>query len=111
MAIENPNVIDAVIYDSEKDCVSLVLIHSGIWNENPSCLNLLKDKLGRYLQFLLDGQFNENYPQYLNKNVVFQLECTTAPSPEISIFLDEFRSALEKEYKLQLLINIHDDIF
>ncbi|WP_017327065.1 DUF6572 domain-containing protein [Synechococcus sp. PCC 7336] len=108
MAIEDPNVIDAVIHDSETDCVSLVAIHAGEWCEKNHCIDLLKSKLDNYLEFLSSGKFSKLYSQYSHKEVRIQLELGKKPPLFISNFLDALKSELKEEYKINFIVNVHD---
>ncbi len=109
MAIEDMDTIDAVIYDSVTDMVSLILMHIGEWHEELVMIDLLKAKTSAYLTFISSGQFHDLYPQYIHKSVKFQLECTKVIPSSVFAYLDVLRIHLEKNYQIELSVNIHQD--
>lgn len=67
MAIDNPNTIDGIAIDRERNALVLLLTDHLAWigPEAPSefdHLKLLQDKINAYVSFLESGQFKERYP-------------------------------------------------
>lgn len=110
MAIEAWDTIDTVIYNSETNVVSLVLMHAGEWDDESLMLELLKVKISNYLHFVSSGQFAESYPQYVNNEIGLLLECTRSIPSAISSYLKDLKIILKKDYNIKININIHDDI-
>lgn len=67
MAIDNPNVIDGVAIDKERNALVLLLTDHLAWEGEDALsefdhLNLLQNKINAYISFLESGQHKENYP-------------------------------------------------
>src|SRR5258705_12517505 len=85
--IHNPGVIDFVGYNAEADTVSIVRVEERKWVASEERLLELQCKVNNYLSFVLDGQFAKLYPEYKDKAIIFQLDCSWPPDPESSRFL------------------------
>ena len=67
MAIDNPNVIDGMAIDKERNILVLLLTDHLAWEGEEALseydhLNLLQDKINSYISFLESEQYKENYP-------------------------------------------------
>lgn len=67
MAIDNPNVIDGMAIDKDRNALVLLLTDHLVWEGEDALsefnhLNLLQDKINAYISFLESGQYKENYP-------------------------------------------------
>jgi hypothetical protein len=85
--IQNPRVIDFVGYNPEADTVSIVMVEERKWVASEERLEELQHKVNNYLSFVLDGKFAKLYPEYKDKAIVFQLDCSWPLDPESSRFL------------------------
>ena len=107
MAIEDTETIDAILYDSEKDNLNLIIIQIKDWKAIPESLELLRKKINNYIIFALKGQLWEEYPQYKGKQVCFSLECNSLPEGQISELIDSTIQVLSK-YKIDFSLNLHE---
>lgn len=67
MAIDNPNAVDGMAIDKERNALVLLLTDHLAWEGEDAIseldhLKLLQDKINAYISFLESGQFKENYP-------------------------------------------------
>lgn len=75
--IENPRIIDCIA--SNKESVTLHLYAGNPWKNSREEMQILEDKLNRYLGYVLDGFLAKEYPQYKNLPITFQLDCVEPP--------------------------------
>ena len=78
----NPNVVDLVSYDAERDEVVLLMLEERAWDTDPEQLRQLEAKFNSYLSYVLDGHLSQQYPDYADKDVCFRLDCAAAPRGE-----------------------------
>jgi hypothetical protein len=62
MPLENPGVVDFIGTDKATGAVVLTVADAWDWSDEPAHLELLKDKLNTYLEFIESGQLEEEYP-------------------------------------------------
>lgn len=78
----NPNVVDLISYDVERDEVVLLMLEQRAWDTEPEQLRQLEAKFNSYLSYVLDGHLSEQYPDYADKDVCFRLDCADPPAGE-----------------------------
>ena len=76
--VHNPKVIDLI--QAEGDSVVLSMIEFRPWNSDPQQLEQLQEKFNNYLDYILDGYFLQQYPQYKEISIIIRLECKEKPS-------------------------------
>lgn len=67
MAVDNPNVVDGVAIDKDRNALCLLLTDHLAWEGKDALdeyehLKLLQEKLNAYISFLESGQYKESYP-------------------------------------------------
>ncbi|GAB4177992.1 MAG: hypothetical protein Fur0032_18330 [Terrimicrobiaceae bacterium] len=77
--LENPAVLDAMAHDGREDKVILAMYEHREWDGGEAQLFQLQEKLNAYLSFLLDGEFDESFPQLVGKKVEIQLRTSYEP--------------------------------
>jgi hypothetical protein len=91
MGLEHAGVIDFIGFHSASGEVVAVMVEKRPWNQPDLQLFQLQEKLNAYLSFVLDGEMQEVYPQFVGKPLRIRLECVTAPGPEFARFLQIVR--------------------
>ncbi|MCS7009217.1 MAG: hypothetical protein NZL93_04690 [Chthoniobacterales bacterium] len=86
--VQNPHVLDALIYNEKEDKIFLVMYENRPWNDHPEQLLQLQEKFNAYASFILDGEFHETFPQLAGKPTCIQLRTFYEPSPIAQNFLD-----------------------
>ncbi|MCG5052425.1 MAG: flagellar brake protein [Myxococcales bacterium] len=74
-----PTVVDLIRVDPETDTVVLLMVEDRDWSHGEPQLRQLQEKIDRYLGYVADGFFLEQYPQYAGKAVRFELDCAVPP--------------------------------
>ena len=82
----NPRVVDLIHDDAERDEVVLVMIEARPWGSDPQQLRQLEAKFNAYLSYVLGGYLVQQYPQYAERGVRFQLDCVENPRAEDGAF-------------------------
>jgi len=78
--VANPNVVDLITPDADERRVFLVMTEKRPWGPLLQ-LRQLEEKINRYLGYVLDGHFEEQYPDYRERTVVLRLDCAEPPPP------------------------------
>ena len=78
----NPNVVDLISYDAERDEVVLLMLEERAWDTDPEQLRQLEAKFNSYLSYVLDGHLSQQYPEYVDKDVCLRLDCADPPAGE-----------------------------
>ena len=84
--VHNPRVIDLITPDPNSGEVVLVMLEERPWQSDPEQLRQLEAKFNAYLEYALGGHLAQQYPEYAERPVRFQLECTENPHPADSAF-------------------------
>jgi hypothetical protein len=103
--VANPNVVDLITPDPGGHRVFLVMIERRPWG---SVLQLrqLEEKINRYLGYVLDGYFAEQYAAYRDREAVLRLDCAhPAPAGEAAEFLEAAGAAV-RDAGLELEIRV-----
>jgi hypothetical protein len=82
----NPRVIDLITEDPAADEVVLVMLEQRRWGSEPDQLRQLEAKFNAYLSYVLGGYLVQQYPQYGERGVRFQLDCVENPRSEDMAF-------------------------
>lgn len=90
--VENPAVVDLIGFDADAEEVVLTLIEERPWGVSEEQLPQLQAKLNSYLDYVIDGFMVDDYPDYGDKPVRFELECAVRPGDREQGFLTAFRN-------------------
>ena len=85
--IEHPGVIDFLAFDAASQRVLLVMVERRPWSDPELQLFQLQEKINAYLSFILDGEMEEAYPQFVRKRVLLRFECAAPPVDRVLDFL------------------------
>jgi hypothetical protein len=80
--VENPRVVDLITEDEATGEVVLVMLEQRLWGSDPEQFQQLEAKFNSYLEYVLGGHMVQQYPQYAEKPVRFQIDCAGNPRPE-----------------------------
>jgi hypothetical protein len=94
MTVDQPNVVDFVSYNSNRDCVTLTMVEHRPWGSDGQLLLDLQAKASTYLTYALDGQLIKDYPHLSGKRVEFCLAFSQPPGCREREFID----ILKKRY-------------
>lgn len=89
--VHNPRVVDLISRPSETGPVRLVMMEFRNWSEDPEQLQQLEEKFNNYLDYVLDGHFMAQYPQYQEKTVEVVLECVARPEGAVQSLIEAMR--------------------
>lgn len=103
--IQNPNVIDLISLDAEANQVVLLMLEERPWGSVADQLEQLDEKYNRYVSYVLDGHLVNQYPQYADKAVRIQLDCTSPPGEQEQIRIDAMRNFAVSE-RLAFAVNV-----
>jgi len=79
MTIEQTNLIDIISTNERAGEVVLTISDHLDWSDTLVHLNLLQEKLNRYLAFVESGEIFEGYPNAKDRAVVFRVVFKFAP--------------------------------
>lgn len=85
--VQNPAVVDLITLEKGSDTVVLVMTEHRSWGASAEQFKQIEEKLNRYMGYVLDGFFAEQYPQYLGKAVQIRLDAAEAPHGEAVRFV------------------------
>ena len=80
--VQNPRVVDLITQDDASGEVVLVMLEQRPWGSHPEQLRQLEAKFNSYLEYVLGGHLEAQYPQYAGRPVRFQLDCVANPRLE-----------------------------
>ncbi len=89
--LANPAVLDALAEDRVTGEVVLVMFEERPWNLGDEQLVQLQEKLNAYLSFALDGELEEQLPQFAGRPIRVQLNCAQPPPPNVVELLSKVR--------------------
>jgi hypothetical protein len=92
--VANPAVLDALAEDKVTGEVVLVMFEPRPWTLGDQQLFQLQEKLNAYMSFALDGELAEQLPQFANRPVRVQLNCSEPPPPPVVDFLAKVREQI-----------------
>jgi Family of unknown function (DUF6572) len=80
-------VVDLITPDEDTGEVVLVMLEERPWGADPEQLRQLEAKFNSYLEYVLGGHMARQYPDYAQRPVRFQIECTANPPASARLFL------------------------
>jgi hypothetical protein len=84
--VHNPRVVDLITEDSATGEVVLVMLEERPWGSEPEQLRQLEAKFNAYLEYVLGGHMAQQYGDYAERPVRFQLECAENPPAKDGAF-------------------------
>jgi hypothetical protein len=106
--IEHTGVLDAFAFDARRNTVVLAMYETRPWTGGEKQMFELQEKLNAYASFLLDGEFNETYPDFANKRVEIQLRTRSVPHDKAQSFIAQVRDQLSLQDITFTVIQIGD---
>ena len=94
MSVENPNVIDFVSLDNERNIILTISDHLE-WDINNKHLLLLQEKINTYLRWIESGDIYKDYPKANNSNITINLATKYLPNPDGMKFIEEATKILK----------------
>jgi hypothetical protein len=94
MAVDNPDVVDAIGIEQASGVVALTISDHLEWGDG-SHLVALQQKINQYLAFLENGQLLEEYPNAVGKPVRIDVVCKHQPDEGAERFLNQARDVIE----------------
>jgi hypothetical protein len=92
--LEHPGVLDALAHDTRADKVVLAMYEVRPWTGEEFQLFQLQEKLNSYVSFILDGELQENFPDFAAKSVEIQLRTLHNPDAKALEFINRVREQL-----------------
>jgi hypothetical protein len=92
--LEHPGILDALAYDTRADKVVLAMYEVRPWTGKEFQLFQLQEKLNSYVSFILDGELQENFPDFATKSVEIQLRTLHDPDAKALEFISRVREQL-----------------
>lgn len=86
--VHNPQVVDLIAKDDSSGEVVLTMIEQRPWGTHPDQLRQLEAKFNAYLEYVLGGHMAQQYPQYAELGVRFQLDCAENPAATDTAFFN-----------------------
>jgi uncharacterized protein DUF6572 len=84
MALDNPDVVDAVGIEKGSEFVALTIADSWDWQDAQRHLLALQAKVNAYFRFVESGQIWQSYPEAVGRQVVIDV-VGRFPLPQIGI--------------------------
>jgi len=104
--VENPSVVDLIALDAASDqVVVLAMLERRPWGQDRAQLRQIEEKLNRYLGYVLDGFFIQQFPRHAGRRIRLRLDCAEAPHGTAIAFLDAARHAVEHQ-GLEFEVNV-----
>ena len=83
----NPQVVDLISWDAEREEVVLLMLEERPWESDPLQLQQLEEKFNAYLGYVQAGYLTREYPHYEGRDVCFTLDCAESPRGEVLAML------------------------
>jgi hypothetical protein len=103
MAVDNPEVVDAVGTEIATGDIVLTICDHLEWDDLESHLHLLAEKINRYLGFIESGELLENYPSAAGKSTRIDVYFQFAQPEAANRFIEHAREVAQT-YGVSLLI-------
>lgn len=110
MAVDNPNVVDGVAIDKDRNALCLLLTDHLAWEGKDALdeyehLKLLQEKLNAYISFLESGQYKESYPNEEFSMAVIEIHFQYSVTDNCEKFLNTVQNQVgQYEIKIEALI-------
>lgn len=108
MAIDNPEVIDAISINDADETVLTITDHLD-WNDEKEHLLLLQDKINTYLGFIESEEIYESYPKARGRKIVIEIVSQLPLSEGAGNFLKS-ANAVIKEAGVELRQKLFEEI-
>lgn len=75
--LESPEIVDLIQKHQDGERVELVILMEpalSTWSDEKQVISSLEEKFNNYLDYILDGHFLGQYPQYKSSRAVITLE-------------------------------------
>ena len=92
--LEHAGVLDALAHDARTDKVVLAMYEVRPWTGAELQLFQLQEKLNSYVSFILDGELQENFPDFAAKSIEIQLRTLHDPDAKALEFINRVREQL-----------------
>lgn len=96
MAVNKPDVVDAIVVDAASGAVVLAMAEERDWSDSMMLLRDLEAKVNSYLGFVHSGQLDE-LPEYRHRPIEFELHCQFVPANEAAPALRALKAHLEAQ--------------
>ena len=110
MAIDNPNIIDGIAIDKERNAVVLLLTDHLLWEGEDALsefehLKLLQDKINAYISYLESRQYEATYPNEQFSFAVIEIHFKYSVTENCEKFLNEVQNQIgQLEIKIEAII-------
>ena len=84
MPMEDPNSIDVISKRGEDGRITLAIIDAGITPDPAQRMDCLLKKLKAYVNAIISGALEENFPGHSAKDFKIRVVCNTRPTPEMT---------------------------
>lgn len=95
MAVDQPDVVDAIGIERDSGTVALAISDHLPWDDDDEHLRMLEAKLNCYLGFIESGELVVAYPQSAGKPVQIDVVCKYPPNERAEQFLAAAREVAE----------------
>jgi len=106
--LEHPGVLDALAHDTRADKVVLAMYEVRPWTGEEFQLFQLQEKLNSYVSFILDGELQENFPDFATKSVEIQLRTAHDPDAKALEFISRVREQLALQQITFEIVRLHE---
>ena len=96
MSVDNPKVVDAIGTERTTDIVVLTISDHLEWDGDNQHLEVLQEKINKYLEFIQSGQLFESYPQAVGKQLRIDVICKYPPTRAAKRFLTAAQDVIEQ---------------
>lgn len=104
MSICEDNVIDIKYVD---DSMWLFIFDEADWSKTDEHVNVLKNKINSYVDFIKKKEYLETCPNYSLNKFVIRIKCTYVPPAEVVPFFTNASKVLKKQKEnISLLVEI-----
>jgi hypothetical protein len=86
--VQNPKVIDLIALDGKTDQVIVSMVEDRPWGHSEEQLDQLQEKFNNYVDYVLDGWLYSQYPQYVGKKVVIEIQGIHEPDAQQNRFFE-----------------------
>jgi hypothetical protein len=93
--VENPKVIDLICPHKEEKQVILQMLEPRAWGCTSEQVRQLAEKFDSYVEYVLGGWLQKQYPQYADWQVGLELVCAQPPRASETEMLDEMQRYAE----------------
>lgn len=104
MTIFDFNQMD-IAYIENEQCILAMTNHLAWSDENtPLVLEAIQDKVNSYLEYIISGQIDENYPEAVEYGKVIKVICQYEPNPTGINFYHKMKAILKQQYQIDFLM-------